>query len=102
MISVKQAIDVLVAEQNRKKQLASAAVPGSEAHAEALRQVEAFGFALHCLGLQLPKIPVFDPKLGSYKCGICGCIVGFEVKPGVRCPACPQCMNRVNWFSVNR
>lgn len=100
MISVRQAVEVLVKEQNRRKQIASAAAPGSKEHADALQQVEAFSLALHCLEHWAPKPPMFDPMIGSYKCGICGCIVGFEVKPGVRCPACPQCMNRVDWNFV--
>lgn len=101
MITTKQAMDVLIAEQKRNKQLASAAQPGQPEHANALRRVEAYGLALVTLGFMVPKAPIYDPKINSYRCSTCGCLVGFQVRPGVRCYSCPSCMHRVDWFGID-
>ena len=101
MISIQQAIRVLSAQSDYCKHIVSTKKPEDKEYALARQSAEALDFVLFHMQYLVPKAPVFDPKIHSYRCSNCGCPVGFQIRPGIRCYACPQCIQRVDWICID-
>ena len=101
MIDVHQAIRVLTAHSGYCKHVAATKEPEDKEYLLAQQGAEALDLALSIMAHFVPKAPVYSPDICSYKCSVCGCPVGFQVSPGVRCYVCPKCTQRVDWIGID-
>jgi hypothetical protein len=101
MISLRQTIESLNIQASFFKHLLSTLRPEDKEYELVKQNVEALNTALFFLEQHVPKPPVYSPYANTYTCCICGCLVGFQVAPGVRCCSCPQCSQSVDWSEID-